>query len=68
MLYRRETLPIKEEYAIRLERNERRMAKWMFNVRSEDRISAEELSIRLKSKSMRECLQDRRLQLFEIVI
>ena len=53
---------------IRLERNERRMARWMFNVRSEDRISAEELSIRLKSKSMRECLPDRRLQLFEIVI
>ena len=68
MLYRRETLPIKEKYMIRLERNERRMARWMFNVRSEDRISAEELSIRLKSKSMMECLQDRRLQLFEIVI
>ena len=68
MLYRRETLPIKEEYVIRLEKNERRMARWKFNVRSEDRISAEELSIRLKSKSMRESLQDRRLQLFEIVI
>ena len=34
------------------------------NVRSEDRVSMEELRTRLKLKSMRECLQDRRLQWF----
>ena len=35
------------------------------NVRSEDRVSMEELRTRLKLKSMRECLQDRRLQWFD---
>ena len=33
-------------------------------IRPEDRISAEELRTRLKLKSMRECLQNRRLQWF----
>ena len=41
-----------------------RMAIWMCNVRSEDRICAEELRNRLKLKSIRECLQDRRQQCF----
>ena len=36
----------------------------MCNARSEDRISAEEFRTRLKFKSMRECLHDRRLQWF----
>ena len=47
---------------IRLERNDARTVRWLCNVLSEDRISAEELRARLKLKSMRECLQDRRLQ------
>ena len=47
---------------IRLERNDARTVRWLCNVLSEDRISAEELRTRLKLKSMRECLQDRRLQ------
>ena len=36
----------------------------MPSVKSEDRISTEELRTRLKLKSMRKCLQDRRLQWF----
>ena len=36
----------------------------MRNVRPEDRIAAEELRTWLNLKSMRECLQDRTLQLF----
>ena len=40
------------------------MNKWLCNVRPEDRISAEELRTRVKLKSMRECLQGRRLQWF----
>ena len=40
------------------------MVGWMPNVKSEDRISTEELRTRLKLKSMRKCLQDRRLQWF----
>ena len=36
----------------------------MCNVRPEDRISAVELLTRLKFKSMKECLQDTKLQWF----
>ena len=36
----------------------------MYNVRIEDRISAEELVIRLNLKNWRGCVQDRRLQWF----
>ena len=65
MLYESETCHVKEEDMIRLERNGTRMVRWMFNVRPEDRISIEEeLMTRLKLKSVRECLHDRRLQWF----
>ena len=40
------------------------MVRWTCNVKSEDEISAEELRTRMKLKSMKECLQDRRLQWF----
>ena len=59
MLYESETWPGKEEDVIRLDRNDTRMVRWMHNVRSEDRTSAEEQSTRLKLKSMRVCLQDK---------
>ena len=49
---------------IRLGRNDARIVGWMCDVKSEDRISTEELRTRPKLKSMRECLQDRRLQWF----
>ena len=45
---------------VRLERNDARMVKWICNIRPEDKISAEELKTRIKLKSMRECLQDKR--------
>ena len=38
-----------------------RMIKWICNVRPEDRIFAEECRTLLKLKSMRECLQNKRL-------
>lgn len=40
------------------------MVRWMYNVRPDDRISAEELGTRLKLNSMKKCLQDKRLQWF----
>ena len=43
-------------------REDTRMVRWMCNISPEDRISAEELKTRLKLKTMRECLQDRRLE------
>ena len=41
------------------------MLGWMRNVRPEDRISLEKFRNRLKLNSMRECLEDRRLQWFD---
>ena len=64
MLYGSGTWPVKEEDVIRLERNGARMVRWMYSVRPEDRSSVQELMTRLKLKSVRECLQDRRLQWF----
>ena len=43
MLYGSENQPVKEEIVIRLVRNDARMVKWMSNVRSEYKSSAEEL-------------------------
>ena len=54
MIYGIDTLPVKEKYVISLERNDPVMVRWIFNVSPEDRISEEELSIRLKFESMRE--------------
>ena len=59
-----ETWLVKEKYVIRLKRNDAKIGQWMWNVRPGDGISSEELRIRLKLKSMRECYQDRRLQWF----
>ena len=50
---------------IRLERNDARMVLRICNVRPEERVSAE-LRISMKLNSMREYLQDRRLQWFTI--
>ena len=47
MLYGSETWPVKEEDVIKLEKNDVWMVRQMCNVRSEDRISAEELRTRL---------------------
>lgn len=47
---------------IRTEKNDARMIRWRFNGRLEDRISVEDLRTTLKFKSMKESLQDRRLQ------
>ena len=60
----RNTFPVKKEDVIRLERNDSRMARWICTVRPQQRISTEELRARLKLNSLRECLQNRRLQLF----
>ena len=49
----------------RIERNDANMVIWLCNSRLEIRISAEERRTRLKFKSTRECLQERRLQWFD---
>ena len=61
MLYGSEAWSVKGKDPIRLERHDARMVTSMRNFRPEDRISAEELRTRLKLKSTREGLQDRRL-------
>ena len=60
MLYKIETA--KEKDVIRIKRNDARMARWICNIRPEDRISAEELTTKLKFDSASECLQDKRLE------
>ena len=60
MLYRSETWIIKEEGVIRLERNDTRKVQWMCNIRTENRILAQELRTRLKLNSMKQYLQDSR--------
>ena len=47
---------------VSVERNDARMITWMCNVRPEDKISVEERRTRLKLKSIKECLLDRRLE------
>ena len=64
MLCGSETWPVKEEDMIRLERNDTRMVGRMSIMRSENRISAENLRSRLKLSSVRECFQEKRLQWF----
>ena len=53
-----------EEDAIRLETNDAMMVRWIYNINPEDKIYAEELRASLKLFSMRERLQDKRLQWF----
>ena len=50
------TWPVTEGDAIRLEKNDARMVRWIYNISPEARISAEELGASLKLLSMRECL------------
>ena len=50
MLYGSETWPIKEEDVVRLERNDTRIVRLMFNVRPEEKISAEKLRTQPKLK------------------
>ena len=64
MLYGKETWPVKEEDVNRLERNDVTMVRWMCKVMAEDMIFADEPRTRLKLKSRREFLQDRREQWF----
>ena len=49
---------------MRLVRNDARMVKWMSNVRSTDKSSAEQLRTRRKLNSTKQRLQDRGLQWF----
>ena len=60
MSYRSETWLVKDEDVIRLERDDARMLRWICSVRTRNRISSDELRTRLKLKSMREPLQDRK--------
>ena len=50
MPYEGEISPLKEEYVIRLERNDARMVRWMYNVRPEDRIQPSDLATKCNIK------------------
>ena len=58
-----ETWPVKEEDVIRLEKNYARIVRSVYNGKSEDEVSAEELCIRLKLYNMKKFFEDRRLVL-----
>ena len=62
MLYGSHTWSVKGEYLIRLEKNNGRVVKWIYTIKPEDRIFAEDFRTRLHLNSMREYLQDRRLK------
>ena len=62
VLYENEAWLVKGEDRIKLGMNDVRIVRWMSNARSGSRISAEKLRTRLKLNSMKEFLQDRRLQ------
>ena len=64
VLYGSDNSPVQGEDVNRLQRKDSRMVWWMWNVKSQDRNSAEELRTRLKLKIMRKCLQDRQPQWF----
>ena len=58
---------LNEEDVIRLERNDVMIVRWMCNMSLEEMISPEELRTRLKLKSVRECLQHRRMEWFGLL-
>lgn len=60
-----ETCPIKEKYMIRLVRTDERMVRQRCCVILQESISAEELKTRLTLKSIKEGLENRRLQRFD---
>ena len=64
LLYGNEIWLVKEEDMIRLTRSDPRMVKWIL-FRPEDRISAKKRRAGLTLKSMRKCLQKRKLQWFK---
>ena len=60
-----ETSPIKEKYMIRLVKTDERMVRQRCSVILQDSISAEELKTRLTLKSIKEGLENWRLQRFD---
>jgi len=64
MLYGGETWPMKKEDELRLERNDRRMIRWMVGVKLSDRVSSEELRRKLNLEEIGVVLRRRRLRWF----
>ena len=64
LLYGSETWPIKEEDLKRLESNDNRMTRWMCGVSLSQHIPSSELRSRLNLRSIRDCIQQRRLEWF----
>ena len=60
-----ETCPIKEKYMIRLVRTDERMVRQRCSVILQDSISADKLKTRLTMKSIKEGLENWRLQRFD---
>lgn len=60
----KDNCPVKDEYVIRLERDDARMILWMVNVRSKDRSFREKLGTTPNVNSMKGCSQGRRLYWF----
>ena len=58
-----ETWPITED-VIRLERNDAKMVRWLYNFRTENRISAEEIKNSLQLNNKGYCLVNKRLSQF----
>ena len=58
-----ETWPITED-VIRLERHDAKMVRWLYNFRTENRISAEEIKNSLQLNNKGYCLVNKRLLQF----
>lgn len=58
-IYGSQTLPVKDDDVIQLERNDTMVVRWMCKVRLKDKISAGETQNMLSLNILRECLHNR---------
>ena len=64
LLYGRETWSLRAEDEMRIERNDRKMIRWIVGVRLADRISSAELRRRMNLEDIRVVMRTRRLRWF----
>jgi len=68
MLHESETLPVRKENEVALQRAEMRIVRWMCNVKTKDRVPSKELRERLGIDDIILTLQQNKLQLFGHVL
>ena len=68
MLHESETLPVRKENEVALQRAEMRIVRWMCNVKTKDRVPSKELRERLGIYDIILTLQQNRLQWYGHVL